>query len=163
MEPFFSLISHFNTQLVSDEIRYVFVIGYSFFDPYINNLLFNAVKGSKKLIIVNPNFGFENTFQEETWHDCKRPKPNSDDFFRAIFKEDKNKSNLTDFLKEIQKNSFYSELPEFNYLSLSAENVEYLPLSAKEFLMYFFKQKGALLQKYIEEFEELRQKEENPF
>lgn len=163
VEPFFSLIHHFNTSLLSSEIRYFFVIGYSFFDPYINNLLFNAVKDSKKLIIVNPTFGFENTFQEVEWNGRKRPKPNPDDFFRAIYRDDKNKSNLTDFLRAIQKNSFYSELPEFNYLTLSAENVEYLPLTAEEFLENFLKDKGSLLQEYISGFEEQRQKEEQPF
>ncbi|MCB9973740.1 MAG: SIR2 family protein [Rhodospirillales bacterium] len=163
VEPFFSLIHHFNKSLVSPDIRYFFVIGYSFFDPYINNLLFNAVKRSKKLIIVNPTFGFDKTFQEEEWNGWKRPKANPEDFFRAIYRDDKNKSNLTDFLREIQKNSFYSELPEFNYLTLSAENVEYLPLTAEEFLENFFKDKGDLLQKYIDGFEEQRQKEEQPF
>jgi hypothetical protein len=162
VEPFFSLLHHFNSSLMSPDIRYLFVIGYSFFDPYINNLLFNAIKGSKKLIIVNPVFGFEDTFEEEEWHDSKRPQANPEDFFRSVYKEGRNNSSLTDFLREIQKNSFYSELPEFNYLTLSAQNVEYLPLTTEEFLENFFKDKGALFQRYIESFEEQRQKEE-PF
>ncbi|MBK7667719.1 MAG: SIR2 family protein [Sphingobacteriaceae bacterium] len=58
VEPFFSLIQHLRKKLNSKS--YFFIIGYSFFDPYVNNLLIDAVKGtSKKLIIINPFFGPE--------------------------------------------------------------------------------------------------------
>jgi len=56
VEPFFSLIYHFRRLLQDKE--YLFVIGYSFFDPYINNLLISATLGTnKKIIIINPEFG----------------------------------------------------------------------------------------------------------
>ena len=40
-DPFFSLISKFK-KLLSDRL-YIFAIGYSFFDPYINNLIIEAL------------------------------------------------------------------------------------------------------------------------
>ncbi|MEZ5519639.1 MAG: SIR2 family protein [Gammaproteobacteria bacterium] len=162
VEPFFSIIHHFNQAITATDKRYFFVIGYSFFDPYINNLLFNAVKGFKKLIIVNPSFAPLEFFQRQTKNGWEVPEANAENFYRAIYKEGSNESDLTDFLREIQKNSFYSELPEFNYLSLSAENVEYIPLTAEEFLERYFGSKGDLLKKYIAGFESQREKEE-PF
>lgn len=151
VEPFFSIIHHFNKSLKSEEKRYFFVIGYSFFDPYINNLLFNAVKGYKKLIIVNPSFAPDFLFKKNDksgW-----PEPDKNNYFRAIYEDGFNKGDLTDFIREIQKNNFYSELPEFNYFSLSAENVEYIPLTAQDFLDRFFSNKGSLLKEYIDNFE----------
>ncbi len=160
VEPFFSIIHHFNSSLKSANKRYFFVIGYSFFDPYINNLLFNAVRGFKKLIIVNPSFAPESLFEI----DDKTGWPQNDEtsFFRAKYKSGCNEGDLTDFMREIQKNSFYSELPEFNFLTVSAENVEYIPLTAEDFISQFFSNKGDLLKRYIDGFEEQRQDEE-PF
>lgn len=160
VEPFFSIIHHFNRSLKSSNKRYFFVIGYSFFDPYINNLLFNAVRGFKKLIIVNPSFASDTLFSLDNktgW-----PESDENDFFRAIYKSGFNNGDLTDFMREIQKNTFYSELPEFNFLSLSAENIEYIPLTAENFVQKFFSSKGELLKKYIDGFEAQRQEEE-PF
>ena len=160
VEPFFSIIHHFNRSLNSRSKRYFFVIGYSFFDPYINNLLFNAVRDSKKMIIVNPSFAPEFFFKisdETGW-----PESDKDNFFQAIYNPHCNKSNLTDFMREIQKNSFYSELPEFNFLAVSAENIEYIPLTTKDFIAEFFSANGELLRKYIDGFERQHQDEE-PF
>ena len=108
------------------------MIGYSFFDPYINNLLFNAVKNEKKLIIVNPYFG-----PEKIYSGNGSIANDTDDFYRIRYPESTNRSDLTDYLREIQRNSFYSELPEFNYVYVSAENVEFIPLKAEEFIKYF--------------------------
>ena len=160
VEPFFSIIHHFNKILKSEEKRYFFVIGYSFFDPYINNLLFNAISESKKLIIINPSFAPDALF--EMGQSTGYPKSNPDDYFRAIFRGGGDKGGFTDFIKEIQKNTFYSELPEFNYQLPSVENIEYIPLETKDFLRKFFSNKGDLLRGYIEEFEEQRN-EEDPF
>lgn len=160
VEPFFSIIHHFNSSLKSNSKRYFFVIGYSFFDPYINNLLFNAVRGFKKLIIVNPCFAPESLFKindKTGW-----PESDPENFFRTIYKAGCNEGDLTDFMREIQKNTFYSELPEFNFLTVSAENIEYIPLTAEDFIQKFFSDKGALLKSYINGFEEQRQDEE-PF
>jgi len=149
VEPFFSLINHFNNRLNSSSKDYFFIIGYSFFDPYVNNLLFNAVKGFKKLIIVNPNFGPEKIFTKD-----KKPQPGPDNFFRIKYPAETNQGDLTDYLREIQKNSFYSELPEFNYFTISAENIEYIPLPTKDFIREFFSNNGDLLFEFIKVFEE---------
>ena len=149
VEPFFSLINHFNNRLNSSSKDYFFIIGYSFFDPYVNNLLFNAVKGFKKLIIVNPIFGPENIFTKD-----KKPQPGPDNFFRIKYPAETNQGDLTDYLREIQKNSFYSELPEFNYFAISAENIEYIPLPTEDFIREFFGNNGDLLFEFIKVFEE---------
>ena len=157
VEPFFSLISHFNKQLNSDFKEYFFIIGYSFFDPYINNLLFNAVKNLKKLIIINPYFGPDKIYgiNKEILND-----PN--DCYIIKYPDGTNQSDLTDYLREIQKNSFYSELPEFNYVTVSAENIEFIPLKTEKFIEYFFGDNGRLLCEFIGKFE--KQKEESkPF
>lgn len=157
VEPFFSLINYFNNQLNSGSKEYFFIIGYSFFDPYINNLLFNAVKNLKKLIIVNPYFG-----PEKIYDNNKEIPYDPDDCYRIKYPNGTNQSDLTDYLREIQKNSFYSELPEFNYVTVSAENIEFIPLKTEQFLKYFFDNNGQLLCKFIEIFE--KQKEESkPF
>ena len=66
-------------------------------------------------------------------------------------------------MREIQKNSFYSELPEFNYVTVSAENIEFIPLKTEKFLEYFFRDEGKLLIDFIEKFEEEKEKESKPF
>lgn len=156
VEPFFALINHFNKELNSDKKEYFFVIGYSFFDPYINNLLFNAVKNQKKMIIINPYFGPEKIYHGKKI-DC-----DPDQFYKIKYPEGTNQSDLTDYLREIQKNSFYSELPEFNYVSLSAENIDYMPLTTEEFIKYFFSNSGKLLKKFIEVYE-IEKEKSKPF
>jgi hypothetical protein len=148
VEPFFSLINHFNNELNSNSKDYFFVVGYSFFDPYVNNLLFNAVRGFKKLIIVNPRFGPERVYGKDG-----KPEFDPKDFYRIKYPPDTNQSDLTDYLREIQKNSFYSELPEFNYFTISAENIEYIPLPTKRFIHEFFDNDGKLLLEFIKIFE----------
>lgn len=157
VEPFFSLINHFNSQLNSGFKEYFFVIGYSFFDPYINNLLFNAVKNLKKLIIINPYFG-----PEKIYGGNKEIPNDHSDCYRIKYPNGTNRSDLTDYLREIQKNSFYSELPEFNYVTVSAENIEFMPLKTEDFIKYYFGDNGKLLCEFIGTFE--KQKEESkPF
>jgi len=120
-------------------------------------LLFNAVRNLKKLIIVNPYLGPEKIYgaNKEILYD-------SDDFYRIKYPKGTNQSDLTDYLREIQKNSFYSELPEFNYVTVSAENIEFIPLKTENFIKYFFSDNGRLLCKFIRKFE--KQKEESkPF
>lgn len=145
VEPFFSLINHFNNQLLGTKKDYFFVIGYSFFDPYINNLLFNAVKGFKKLIIVNPHFGPRKIYS----HDSKEILHDPLQFYRILYPEGTNQGDLTDYLRDIQKDAFYSELPEFNYSSISAENIEFIPLKTDLFIQKFFGNTGSMLVEYI--------------
>lgn len=165
IDPFFSLINHFNASLKGTEKEYIFVIGYSFFDPYINNLLFDAAKYNKKLIIVNPYLGPKSLYQEFNHNGKSVSKPKSiesDQFFRVEFTKECTHSKFIDYFKNIQKNSFYSELPEFNNLNIRGENIEYIPLTTGEFIYEFFNNDGDLFTKLIQEFE--KEKEEDlPF
>lgn len=164
-EPFFTLINYFHKQLKSEEKKYIFVIGYSFFDPYINNLIFDAVKDQKRLIIVNPYLGpikIYQKYQDKNGEYLNKPKPNKDDFYRIEFPQGCNQSDLIDYFKNIQKNNFYSELPEFNHLDIRGQNVDYIPLKTDEFISSFFENKGQLFNDLINHFE-TKNREKLPF
>ena len=149
VEPFFSLIYHFRRLLQDKE--YLFVIGYSFFDPYINNLLISATFGTnKKIIIVNPNFGPDEIKRE------------TDDHFSECQYSDY-RQKLAEYIKEIQKNSFYSELPEFNVSYVKQDSLLYIPLKTEAFIENYFSKKGNLLKELIEQFEKERKEIEKPF
>lgn len=164
IDPFFSLLNHFHKSLDSKEKSYIFVIGYSFFDPYINNLLFEAANGKTYLIIVNPYLGPNKIYQsyDENGIQKYKPKPNESDFYRCEYPSNMSKSDLIDYLKLIQKNPFYSELPEFNNTVIRAENIEYLPLEADVFLKKFLSTNGLLLVDYINSLHK-RTEDELPF
>lgn len=150
VEPFFCLIYHFRRLL--EQKNYFFVIGYSFFDPYINNLLISATLGTnKKIIIINPEFGPKEI--------CKNPTTN--EFGECQLLEYKQK--LAEYIKEIQKNSFYSELPEFNVSYVKPDSLIYIPWKTEEFIKKYFSNGGGLLIKGIEKFEHERKKIEKPF
>jgi len=149
VEPFFSLLNHFHSSLHSENKNFIFVIGYSFFDPYINNLLFDSAKDDTYLIIINPYFGPKSIYQA-----CEKigykPKPKDrEKWYECEYPEGKDQSELIDYLKLIQNNHFYSELPEFNYTEIRAENIKYLPINADFFLKEFFSDKGQLLTEFI--------------
>ncbi|MBS1594165.1 MAG: SIR2 family protein [Bacteroidetes bacterium] len=65
VDPFFSLIQSFIRKL--DRANLVIVIGYSFFDAYLNNILiqFLNAKPDRKLFIVDPKFASENPADEK--------------------------------------------------------------------------------------------------
>lgn len=158
VEPFFSLIQHLRKKL--NDKSYFFVIGYSFFDPYINNLLIDAVKGtSKKLIIINPVFGPE---QLKTKNGNENQLITKDEFLRISYPEGISDKNLANYIEEIQKNSFYSELPEFNIKQINAESLEFLPVGTKEFLNTYFVNNAEKFINLITEYEAKRA-EEHPF
>jgi hypothetical protein len=164
-EPFFTLINYFHKLLKSDKKKYIFAIGYSFFDPYINNLLFDAAKDEKRLIIVNPFLGPDKLYQrcqDKQGDTQNKPKPNPENFYRVEFTERCSQSDFIDYLKNIQKNQFYSELPEFNHLDIRGQNIEYIPLKTDEFLNKFFNNDGELFRKLITEFERVN-KQDLPF
>jgi len=154
IEPFFSLIYHFKKLLKEKE--YIFVIGYSFFDPYINNLLIAATSGtSKKIIIVNPDFGLDKIFKESNgkFYNSKFGECNYPEYHQE----------LAEYIKEIQKNSFYSELPEFNISYVKPNSFFYIPLKTEKFIKKYFSNKGNILRKLIEQFEQERKEIEKPF
>jgi len=149
VEPFFSLIYHFRRLLQDKE--YLFVIGYSFFDPYINNLLILATFGtSKKIIIVNPNFGPDEI------------KKKADDRFGEC-QDLEYRQKLAEYIEEIQINSFYSELPEFNVSRIKQDSLFYIPWKTEEFIKKYFSDGGNLLKELIKQFEKEKKKVEQPF
>lgn len=150
VEPFFSLVQHFRKKLTDKE--YFFVIGYSFFDPYINNLLIDATKGtSKKIIIVNPDFGPKEL--------QNLPK---DNFLRVVYNSEVSNKTLANYIEDIQKNSFYSEMPEFNIKQINAESLDYIRCGTKDFLVKYFSNKGETLTNLIAEYES-KKDGEKPF
>jgi len=158
IEPFVSLIQSFREKL--RERSYLFIIGYSFFDPYINNLLIHAVKEAreenKKIIIVNPNLAYPSPLEDSHFVvDELLGCHITDDNYEA-------KKLLTDYLEDIQRNAFYSELPEFNIKQIPTESLFYLRMNTSNFLQHFFSNSGDRLLKLIEKFENER-KEGLPF
>ncbi len=146
VDPFISLLYHFKQQLSQKQIY--FVIGYSFFDPYINNMLLEGLSddriNSRLMVVVNPQFSqeFLNTQerQSEDWEDIL-------------------KNRFIDHVQNIQKSTYLSDLPNFNLLEVSPQKIKIIPKRTSEFFNEYFsggKGLSAL-------FEELRTKEENIF
>lgn len=158
VEPFFSLMKKFNELLRIK--KYIFVIGYSFFDPYINNLLFYATKGFNRLIIVNPKFGPKRIYNSEN---SKTIDFDESDFFRIKYPNGTNPKDLEVYIKNIQKDSFFSELPEYNYTDITAQNIDFIPLETSIFIEKFFTKKGELLLNLIGRYEKEMKDYEEPF
>ncbi len=123
VDPFFSLLEMFKAKL--KEKKYYLVIGYSFFDPHINNLIFNELMNNhdKILIIFNPKLNDE--LNEENNFEVK--------YNLKILKGEKKQLIIEEF-ENIQKNPLYSDLPEFNLKTISPESFEYIPIGTEEFL-----------------------------
>lgn len=156
-DPFFSLISTFKETLMSR--HYIFATGYSFFDPYINNLIIEALNTNpfSKLIVVNPGFGPD--------VDDEKIETDESDFDRVI-KIDGSESSLklVNYIEEIQKNSFYSELPEFNIHKINgSDRIHYMKIGFDKFLNDYFGNDGTKMTELIDKYENIREKVENPF
>ncbi len=157
IEPFFSLVQHFKKKLSKKE--YFFVIGYSFFDPYINNLLIEATSGnSKKIIIVNPKFGPDSIKIGGVFKHL-----NEEEFYRIEYPSKTDVNTLAKYIEKIQTNAFYSELPEYNVSQITSNNIEILPIGFDIFLQKFFENGGKLLLDFIKGFENKKNEEEKPF
>ncbi|SHI27262.1 SIR2 family protein [Leeuwenhoekiella palythoae] len=154
-DPFFNLISNFKKKLL--ERDYIFAIGYSFFDPYINNLIIEALNASpyKKLIIINPSWKPGDLQENEK----------NEKFDLYTINNGKSVSpQLSEYIRQIQLNSFYSELPEFNLSRISGENtIHLMPIGFDKFLEKYFLNEGEDLIKLVEYYESKRVLEENPF
>lgn len=144
INPFLSLIYEFGQKLM--EKNYIIVIGYSFFDPYINNLIFEALSqpnGDKKLIVVNP-------WVLDKYENQK--KINGENEFQITETDLK---NLSDKFKEIQQSHFLSDLPDFNVYQINHNLLEIIPLKTGRFFDEYFGNKGKklieLIQKLTEE------------
>ncbi len=162
IEPFFSLVQHFKRKLMEKE--YFFVIGYSFFDPYINNLLIEATRGnSKKIIIVNPFFGPDTIKYINTETNEKKLKYSEGDFYKIKYPDGVNVNALAKYIEKIQTNAFYSELPEYNVSQITSNNIEFLPIGFDVFLLKFFEKKGQLFLDFITDLENRKNEEDKPF
>lgn len=153
VDPFFNLIHSFRNEL--DRKEYFFVIGYSFFDPYINNLLIEAVnKGNKKIIIVNPIFGPDIEYNKDV-------EPHEE----ALDKDNKKvNGRLVEYIEAIQLNPFYSEIPEFNVNKINGENsICYLRIGVEDFLNYYFSNSAEKFVELVSSFDNEKQESENPF
>lgn len=134
VDPFFTLLQKFIEKL--SNVNLVVVIGYSFFDAYLNNILIKFLNSSenKKLYIVDPGFS---------------SKPNPSESF-------------TEYLKIIQTDT--STLNIYNYTSLASSKVEFFKSEseisgAKEFYREFFADKCSKLKALFEQVG----KEDQPF
>lgn len=127
IDPFFSLLEYFKQALKSK--KYFFVIGYSFFDPHINNLFFDELLNSssdKYLFIFNPSLANlkEDDFQDKTFNGLT---------IKNVLK-DENKTKLVEHFENIQRNPIYTEMPDFNIKKISPESFEYIKENTQEFL-----------------------------
>lgn len=141
MIHFFSLLNYFKESL--HDKKYYFIVGYSFFDPHINNLFFNALslEQEKFMIIINPSLA--NDIKEEDFEMNKNLK---------ILKKE-SKIKVTDYFSNIQKNPIYTEMPDFNITKISSESFEYIKATSEEFLNN--------ITNYLNFIDELRKDKEN--
>jgi hypothetical protein len=126
IDPFFSLLEYFKQSLKKK--KYFFAIGYSFFDPHINNLIFNELllNDDKYLIILNPKIdGLFDVSDFEQQFGIKN-----------VLK-DSVKKNLVKFFNNIQQNSIYSEMPDFNVKKISPDSFEFIQNKAEKFIKDF--------------------------
>ena len=143
VEPFISLIYEFKELL--QEKDYYFIIGYSFYDPYINNLIFEALtkhpEKNKQLIIINPLNEF-----------VKSLSPNPD--------EESIKVEYLKYISSIQTKSFLSELPEFNVTKISPSLVRLERMKTGDFIKSYFYNRG---EKFINLMEEIKEEKAGVF
>lgn len=116
VDPFFTLLQKFIEKL--SNVNLVVVIGYSFFDACLNNILIKFLNSSenRKLYIVDPGFS---------------SKPNTAESF-------------TEYLKIIQTDTSTRNI--YNYTSLASSKVEFFECDsqvsgAKEFYKEYFADK----------------------
>jgi hypothetical protein len=155
VEPFFSLINAFHEYLRAR--KYYFIIGYSFFDPYINNLIFEELhrdpNEEKKLIIISPELASGYLPNE---------KSGSDGFVKKFgfdILEEKWNKQFVNFFKDVQNNNFYSDLPEFNIKTISDKAIYYIRATTGNFLENALADNGKIFIKMLKEFEKEEQDE----
>ena len=153
VDPFMTLVYEFREQLKAK--KYFFVLGYSFFDPYINNLFFEALSQQvdKKLIVINP------------WILDKYE--NLRDSFELGEKEfeitEKDLKNLSERFLEIQQSHFLSELPDFNVLNISPTLMNIIPLKTGRFFDEYFGNKGDRFINFVNELEQNTEEQQKLF
>jgi len=142
VDPFLTLSYSFKEIL--EEREFYFIIGYSFFDSYINNLLLEGLRKktdfNKKLIIISPYL------EEEFLNNSERELP-------IEKRENILKNKFIDHIKQIQQNEYLSDIPEFNVIDIAPSKLEIELKGCGEFLKFFFEMDG------IEHFRKLFNKE----
>ena len=123
-DPFFSLLVNFKQRLENSEV--FIIIGYSFQDAYINNLLLQSVnEGQKKMLIVEPYaFGNDNSSEQEI----------NNDFLKR--------------LELVQRTKEHTGLDNLSF-KLSPERFEILRMTASQFFDEYFKHSGEKLIQYV--------------
>lgn len=147
VDPFISLLYHFKQNLSQKDI--FFVVGYSFFDPYINNMLLEGLSeesiNSKMMVVVNPQFKKETMLTVE-----EQDREDWDDLL---------KNRFIDHIQNIQKSTYLSDLPAFNLLEVSPQKIKIIPNYTRDFFQdYFTDGKG-----FSQLLKELEQKETDVF
>ena len=124
-DPFLYILSNFRAKL--EEATNFIVIGYSFHDKYINNLLIQQLSQNtdedkpKKLLVVDPT----------------RPTQTASEF--------------TEVLKSIQDSKSINDI--INFRQISPERIKLIPKTASQFYAEYFVDGVALLKKELEEIE----------
>lgn len=125
-DPFLYILSKFRALL--EEATIVVVIGYSFHDKYINNMLIQQLSQntaediSKKLLIVDPC--------------CK----------------DKTEIQVAEELKIIQDSKSINDI--INFRQLSPERIKLIPTSASEFYLEYFANGAEVMKNELEQTEQ---------
>lgn len=121
VEPFFSLLEYFRNALRTK--NYFIVIGYSFFDPHINNLFFNELISNtdKFMVIINPKIS-DNIYDDDF----------EKDLIKVLKKDSKQK--LLEYFNNVQQNPIYAEFIDFNIKKISHPSIEYIKTNAEDFI-----------------------------
>jgi len=131
VDPFLTLSYAFKEKL--EERDFFFVIGYSFFDSYINNLLLEGLRKTsdfnKKLIVVNPFLDKELLTSDE----LKLPQSEKENIL---------KNKFIDNVKQIQQNEYLSDIPEFNITDIALNKIHIQLQKTGEFLKFLFRENG---------------------
>jgi len=125
-DPFLYILSKFRERLENATI--FIVIGYSFHDKYINNLLIQQLSQNtnedipKKLLIVGPSY------------------------------KDKSEAQVADELKNIQDSKSINDI--INFKQISPDRIKLIAKSASEFYSEYFSNGAELLKKELEQTEQ---------
>lgn len=135
VDPFLYLMGKFREQL--NRSKLFIVVGYSFSDHHINNLLLQQLKTdpSKKILVVDPIF------------DDKKSR------FDLI----QRRKELVEYVEDVQKRK--SSIDFKNVTKISEEKIDIVPLVAQEFYTQYFANGAQKLTEYYE----AMQKAENVF
>lgn len=132
VDPFMKLLYNFKEQLSIKEV--IFVVGYSFFDPYINNMLLEGLSkesiNQKLMVVVNPQFN------EGTLLDVEEKKYGESEKTELL------KNKFIDYLQKVQKSTYLSDLPSFNLTEISPNKVKIIPQKSVDFFKDYFSNDG---------------------